>query len=111
MLALFKHSNTVSRLEVVSQCLLEYYKSEIIENLLTLAFFTETPAQQQTLEMPVLARKKCTDVYEGVIPVTQDHLCVGGERNKDACSGFGGAPLFYLDSSDQPRYFQVLVTL
>lgn len=29
VLALFQHSNTVSRFEVVSQCLPEYYKSEI----------------------------------------------------------------------------------
>lgn len=57
--------------------------------------------------MPILQRKMCTDVYEDVIPVTQDHLCIGGERNKDACAGFGGAPLLHLDTSDQPRYYQV----
>ncbi|XP_054264176.1 venom protease-like [Macrosteles quadrilineatus] len=67
----------------------------------------ETPDEQQTVEMPILQRKKCTDVYDDVIPVTQDHLCVGGEKNKDACSGFGGAPLVYLDRTDQPKYYQV----
>uniref|UniRef100_A0A1B6DLX7 CLIP domain-containing serine protease n=2 Tax=Clastoptera arizonana TaxID=38151 RepID=A0A1B6DLX7_9HEMI len=69
---------------------------------------TETPSVQQTLDLPILARVNCTQVYGDVIPITVDQLCVGGEDRKDACSGFGGAPLLHFDNSGpQPRYFQV----
>lgn len=68
----------------------------------------ETPSIQQILELPILPRINCTQIYNDVIPVTADQMCVGGEDKKDACSGFGGAPLMYFDNTGtQPRYFQV----
>lgn len=50
--------------------------------------------------------ESCAQVYERVVPVTSDQLCVGGERGRDACSGFGGAPLVALDATGS-RYYQV----
>lgn len=49
----------------------------------------------------------CSKVYGGVAPVTQNQICVGGEAGKDACSGFGGAPLILLDHYTRRRYYQV----
>lgn len=69
----------------------------------------ETQSIQQVVELPIIKRERCIQVYSDIIPVTQDHLCVGGEENKDACSGFGGAPLVYLDRSEEPKYYQVFL--
>lgn len=64
------------------------------------------PGQQQQLDLPVLPLETCAQVYERVVPVTSDMLCVGGEEGHDACSGFGGAPLVTLDATGT-RYYQV----
>ncbi|CAG2055710.1 unnamed protein product [Timema podura] len=67
-----------------------------------------TPTRQQLIELPVLPMSTCQKVYSPVIPVSnQQQLCVGGEEGKDACSGFGGAPLVMLDHVQRTRYFQV----
>ncbi|KAL3288181.1 hypothetical protein HHI36_002631 [Cryptolaemus montrouzieri] len=54
---------------------------------------TEAPAQQQVLHLPIISINRCYTVYGKTLPVTDDQLCAGGEFGKDACSGFGGAPL------------------
>ncbi|XP_034238747.1 phenoloxidase-activating factor 3-like [Thrips palmi] len=64
------------------------------------------PGQQQQLDLPVLPLETCAQVYERVVPVTSDMLCVGGEDGHDACSGFGGAPLVTLDATGT-RYYQI----
>lgn len=45
-------------------------------------------------------------VYGRTIPITDDHLCAGGQYGKDACEGFGGAPLLvkHNDVHYQVRY-------
>lgn len=48
---------------------------------------------QQTIELPVVNVQQCVSVYGRTIPITDDHLCAGGQYGKDACEGFGGAPL------------------
>nr|CAD7266053.1 unnamed protein product [Timema shepardi] len=67
-----------------------------------------TPTRQQLIDLPVLPMSTCQKVYSPVIPVSnQQQLCVGGEEGKDACSGFGGAPLVMLDHVQRTRYYQV----
>ncbi|KAJ9580472.1 hypothetical protein L9F63_024345 [Diploptera punctata] len=66
-----------------------------------------TPSREQLLELPIVPLEKCTKVYSRVIPVTQNQMCVGGEEGRDACSGFGGAPLILLDHYTKSRYYQV----
>ncbi|XP_063905184.1 CLIP domain-containing serine protease B4-like [Zophobas morio] len=48
---------------------------------------------QQTLFLPITDLSVCHRVYGNTLPITEDHLCAGGEAENDACSGFGGAPL------------------
>lgn len=64
------------------------------------------PGSQQQLDLPVVELQTCAQVYERVVPITSDQLCVGGEEGRDACSGFGGAPLVSLDATGS-RYYQV----
>ncbi|XP_049841611.1 chymotrypsin-like protease CTRL-1 [Schistocerca gregaria] len=68
---------------------------------------TGTPARQQQLELPIVALDQCRQIYSSKLPVTNDQLCVGGEQGRDACSGFGGAPLVLLDGATRTRYYQV----
>jgi secreted trypsin-like serine protease len=69
--------------------------------------FVVTPSREQLLELPIVPLDQCTKVYSQVIPVTQNQICVGGEARKDACSGFGGAPLILLDHYTRSTYYQV----
>ncbi|XP_018328745.1 venom protease [Agrilus planipennis] len=48
---------------------------------------------QQVVHLPLVNYDTCSEVYSSVIPVTDSNICAGGEEGKDACSGFGGAPL------------------
>lgn len=32
-------------------------------------------------------------MYGATLPVNENHVCAGGQRGNDACTGFGGAPL------------------
>ncbi|KAJ1528430.1 hypothetical protein ONE63_006842 [Megalurothrips usitatus] len=66
------------------------------------------PGPQQQLDLPVVELETCAQVYERVVPVTSDQLCVGGEPGRDACSGFGGAPLVSLDATGS-RYYQIAI--
>ncbi|XP_021919279.1 melanization protease 1-like isoform X3 [Zootermopsis nevadensis] len=68
---------------------------------------TATPSREQLLELPIVPLDQCNKIYSQVIPVTQNQMCVGGEARKDACSGFGGAPLILLDHYSRSRYYQV----
>ena len=65
------------------------------------------PSREQLLELPIVPLDQCTKVYSGVTLVTQNQICVGGEVGKDACSGYGGAPLILLDHYTRSRYYQV----
>ncbi|XP_068085721.1 CLIP domain-containing serine protease B4 [Anabrus simplex] len=66
-----------------------------------------TPSREQQLELPIIALEKCSAVYGSIIPVNTNQMCVGGEEGKDACSGFGGAPLVLLDHVTRTKYYQV----
>ncbi|XP_030023450.1 CLIP domain-containing serine protease 14D isoform X2 [Manduca sexta] len=50
-------------------------------------------SRQQLLEVPMLPLENCEQVFGESVPVHEGQLCAGGEEGKDACSGFGGAPL------------------
>ncbi|XP_075210647.1 serine protease ea-like [Lycorma delicatula] len=58
---------------------------------------TETRKRQQQLELPVISFDHCVRIYGSV----------GGEEGKDACSGFGGAPLLLLQQYSHPVYTQI----
>ncbi|XP_014281648.1 phenoloxidase-activating factor 3 [Halyomorpha halys] len=65
------------------------------------------PPTQQQLQLPILAIERCALLYGASVPITGKHLCIGGEAGKDACSGFGGAPLIFLDPRTHSRYYQI----
>ncbi|KAF6211425.1 hypothetical protein GE061_011937 [Apolygus lucorum] len=67
----------------------------------------EASPLQQHLELPIQKIEFCALVYGSTVPITENELCVGGEADKDACSGFGGAPLVMLDTKVKNRYFQI----
>ena len=69
--------------------------------------YAVVPSRQQQLELPIVALETCSKIYGRVIPITTNQLCAGGEAKKDACSGFGGAPLVVLDHVMRDRYYQV----
>ncbi|KAF5307158.1 hypothetical protein FQR65_LT00674 [Abscondita terminalis] len=48
---------------------------------------------QQTLQLPIVGLQQCQNVYGRTLPITENHLCVGGVAGRDACDGFGGSPL------------------
>ncbi|KAK4885517.1 hypothetical protein RN001_001788 [Aquatica leii] len=53
----------------------------------------ETSPLQQTLQLPIVALQQCLNIYGSRIPISENHLCVGGVAGRDACDGFGGSPL------------------
>jgi len=65
-------------------------------------------SKQAQLDLPVLPVERCVEIYGGVgtVRIEGDHLCVGGE-GRDACTGFGGAPLVLLDPRSKDRYYQI----
>ncbi|KAK7863520.1 hypothetical protein R5R35_004973 [Gryllus longicercus] len=63
-----------------------------------------SPRQQQ-LELPLLPLERCAELYRRVLPITGRQLCAGGEEGRDACSGFGGAPLMM--QGYNARYYQI----
>ncbi|ERL92495.1 CLIP domain-containing serine protease 14D [Dendroctonus ponderosae] len=65
---------------------------------------TETPLQQQNLFLPIVSLGQCERVYGKTLPISEEQVCAGGEREQDACSGFGGAPLLVRHSE---TYYQV----
>ncbi|XP_014246934.1 serine protease easter-like [Cimex lectularius] len=67
----------------------------------------ETRTKQQQLSLPVVKLESCSLVYGTAVPITENELCAGGELGRDACSGFGGAPLVTVDPNSRDRYFQI----
>lgn len=61
-------------------------------------------ATQQKVDLPLLSITKCVDKYKGIgVDLTQDirldeHLCAGGVRGIDSCSGDSGGPLIARES-------------
>ncbi|XP_045773758.1 CLIP domain-containing serine protease 14D-like isoform X1 [Maniola jurtina] len=49
--------------------------------------------RQQQLELPLVSLETCERIFGESVPIHEGQLCAGGEEGKDACSGFGGAPL------------------
>lgn len=66
----------------------------------------EVPKYQQALNIPIVNIQQCYKVYGNTLPISDNQLCAGGQPGKDACSGFGGAPLIV---SDGELYYQVWV--
>ncbi|XP_073980980.1 CLIP domain-containing serine protease HP8-like isoform X2 [Rhodnius prolixus] len=67
----------------------------------------DTQSKQQQVSMPIRSLDLCNLLYGSSVPITENQLCVGGEIGKDACSGFGGAPLVILDPNYKDKYFQI----
>ncbi|KAF9801152.1 hypothetical protein SFRURICE_005746 [Spodoptera frugiperda] len=61
-------------------------------------------SRQQQLEVPLVPLENCERIFGESVPVNEGQLCAGGEEGKDACSGFGGAPLLLFR---QGRHVQV----
>jgi len=67
-----------------------------------------TPIQQK-LNLPVVSNKDCGDKYSSLFRKNvggdiklEEHLCAGGEKDKDSCKGDSGGPLIGRDGDDQP---------
>ncbi|KAK9512438.1 hypothetical protein O3M35_000872 [Rhynocoris fuscipes] len=67
----------------------------------------ETQPRQQQITLPICPLEQCILLYGSSVPITDNQLCVGGEAGKDACSGFGGAPLVIIDPKYKNKYFQI----
>ncbi|XP_038212672.1 CLIP domain-containing serine protease 14D-like [Zerene cesonia] len=50
-------------------------------------------SRQQQLEVPLVALETCERIFGESVPIHEGQVCAGGEAGRDACSGFGGAPL------------------
>lgn len=55
--------------------------------------FAEAPVKQQAIELPIVSIHQCVNIYARTLPISDEQICAGGELGRDACSGFGGAPL------------------
>ncbi|XP_047997988.1 CLIP domain-containing serine protease 14D-like [Leguminivora glycinivorella] len=60
--------------------------------------------RQQQLEVPLVSLEMCERVFGDSVPIQEGELCAGGEEGRDACSGFGGAPLLL---NRDGQYYQV----
>lgn len=60
--------------------------------------------RQQQLRVPLVPLETCERIFGESVPINESQLCAGGEEGKDACSGFGGAPLIM---SKDGQYYQV----
>ncbi|XP_041981736.1 CLIP domain-containing serine protease 14D-like [Aricia agestis] len=49
--------------------------------------------RQQQLQVPLKPLESCEQVFGESVPIHEGQICAGGEAGRDACSGFGGAPL------------------
>ncbi|CAG9788071.1 unnamed protein product [Diatraea saccharalis] len=56
----------------------------------------EIVSRQQLLDVPLVSLEHCERIFGETVPVHEGQLCAGGEEGKDACSGFGGAPLLLM---------------
>ncbi|XP_053608796.1 CLIP domain-containing serine protease B4-like [Plodia interpunctella] len=50
-------------------------------------------SRQQMLDVPLVTLETCESIFGQSVPIHEGQLCAGGEEGRDACSGFGGAPL------------------
>ncbi|CAH0400022.1 unnamed protein product [Chilo suppressalis] len=57
---------------------------------------TNVVSRQQLLDVPLVPLEHCERIFGETVPVHEGQLCAGGEEGKDACSGFGGAPLLFM---------------
>lgn len=64
----------------------------------------DTPVKQQAIQLPIINIQQCVNVYGRTLPISEDQLCAGGELGRDACTGFGGAPLLVRHGE---TYYQV----
>ncbi|KRT82166.1 Trypsin, partial [Oryctes borbonicus] len=64
----------------------------------------ESSPQQQAIRVPIVNLQQCAKVYGNTLPINEEQLCAGGEAGRDACSGFGGAPLLIKQAT---TYYQV----
>ncbi|RZF44604.1 hypothetical protein LSTR_LSTR017054, partial [Laodelphax striatellus] len=70
---------------------------------------TDIRKRQQQIDLPVIGLDRCVRVYGGSVPLSMNEICVGGEEGKDACSGFGGAPLVLMDKVSKGHFTQIVV--
>ncbi|VVD05069.1 unnamed protein product [Leptidea sinapis] len=59
---------------------------------------------QQQLDLPLVPLEMCEKIFGESVPIHEGQLCAGGEEGRDACSGFGGAPLL---STRDGQFFQI----
>ncbi|KAK9728949.1 Trypsin [Popillia japonica] len=64
----------------------------------------EASPQQQAIRVPIASIQQCSKVYGNTLPINDEQLCAGGEAGRDACSGFGGAPLLIRQTT---TYYQI----
>ncbi|RZF38117.1 hypothetical protein LSTR_LSTR005478 [Laodelphax striatellus] len=69
--------------------------------------FKNIRKRQQQIDLPVIGLDRCVRVYGGSVPLSMNEICVGGEEGKDACSGFGGAPLVLMDKVSKGHFTQI----
>lgn len=60
------------------------------------------------MDVPLVPLENCERIFGESVPVNEGQLCAGGEEGKDACSGFGGAPLLLVRDG---RHVQVKLNL
>ncbi|KAL0828894.1 hypothetical protein ABMA28_003798 [Loxostege sticticalis] len=65
---------------------------------------TSVVSRQQLLDVPLVSLEMCERIFGDSVPVHEGQLCAGGEAGRDACSGFGGAPLLLVRNGN---YVQV----
>ena len=52
------------------------------------------------VELPVISRTRCENVYHKNLFNSKYQICAGGEKNKDSCGGDSGSPLMKMVKSN-----------
>jgi secreted trypsin-like serine protease len=56
-------------------------------------------AIKQKIQLPVYDQNRCRSKFlSKKVDITQNHLCAGGELNRDTCDGDSGGPLMRFDT-------------
>ncbi|KAH8353031.1 hypothetical protein KR084_008408, partial [Drosophila pseudotakahashii] len=68
--------------------------------------------RQKSVELPVVKREECQNQLRKTrlgrnFELPESLICAGGQRDRDACTGDGGSPLFCPLDNDPNRYKQV----